>query len=53
MYVWEKSSSTFGGLFQKDEEHIEYLPHKMTPDDAQLVMDFFDIVALGKYNLYL
>lgn len=53
MYIWEKQKSMFGGLFQTDEQVIKYLPHKITPEDATMLMEFFDIVALSKYDMYL
>ena len=53
MYVWQKQKSTFGGLFQKDEQEIRYLPHSITLEEAEVLMNFFDMVALSKYDMYL
>ena len=53
MYVWHKQKSMFGGLFQSDDIEFKYLPHKISPEDATILMQFFDIVALSKYDMYL
>ena len=42
-----------GGLFQSDEIQFKYLPHKISPQDATLLLNFFDVIALGKYDMYL
>lgn len=33
MYVYEKKTKV-GVFFSSDEFHVEYLPHKITPDDV-------------------
>lgn len=53
MYIWQKQKSSFGGLFQKDQQEIKYLPHTITIDEAELLMNFFDMIALSKYDMYL
>ena len=53
MYIWQKQKSTWGGLFQKDEQEIRYLPHSITLEEAEVLMNFFDMVALSKYDMYL
>lgn len=53
MYIWQKQKSTWGGLFQKDEQEIRYLPHTITIEEAEVLMNFFDMVALSKYDMYL
>lgn len=53
MYIWQKQKSTFGGLFQKDIQEIKYLPHTITLEEAELLMNFFDMIALSKYDMYL
>ena len=53
MFVWQKQKSMFGGLFQSDNIEFQFLPHKISPEDATVIMNFFDIVALAKYDMYL
>ena len=53
MYIWQKQKSTWGGLFQKDEQEIRYLPHTITVEEAEVLMNFFDMIALSKYDMYL
>ena len=42
-----------GGLFQKDTQEIKYMPHKITIEEANLLMNFFDMAALSKFDMYL
>ena len=42
-----------GGLFQKDTQEIKYMPHKITAEEANLLMNFFDMAALSKFDMYL
>ena len=53
MYIWQKQKSTWGGMFQKDTQEIRYLPHMITIEEAEVLMNFFDMVALSKYDMYL
>jgi len=53
IYIWQKSKSTFGGLFQKTQQYLERRPHTVTIDEAALVMNYFDMVALQKFSGYL
>lgn len=53
MYIWQKAKSSFGGLFQKEWQEIKYLPHSITIEEAEVLMNFFDMVALSKYSMYL
>jgi hypothetical protein len=53
MYIWQKQSSSMGGLFQKDTQEIKYMPHKLTIEEANLLMNFFDMAALSKFDMYL
>lgn len=36
-----------GGLFQKDTQEIKYMPQKITIEEANLLMNFFDMAALS------
>ena len=40
-------------MFQKDTQEIRYLPHMITIEEAEVLMNFFDMVALSKYDMYL
>jgi hypothetical protein len=53
MFIWEKYSSKWGGMIQKTEQSIKYLPHAVTLEEAQILLNIFDTIALGKYSLYL
>lgn len=53
MYVWRRQKSRFGGLFSKDQQSIEMRPHRLTMDDVETVMTFFDLIALKKYRTFL
>jgi hypothetical protein len=53
MYIWQKQSSSMGGLFQKDTQEIKYMPHKLSVEEAGLMMNFFDMAALSKFGMYL
>ncbi len=53
MFIWEKFSSKWGGMIQKTEQSIQYLPHAVTLEEAQVLLNIFDTIALGKYSLYL
>jgi len=53
MYIWQKQKSTWGGLFQKDEQEIRHLPHTITVEEAEVLMNFFDMVALSKFDMYI
>lgn len=46
MFIWEKQSSKFGGLIQKTEQYIERRPHDLSLEETELLMSFFDMVAL-------
>ncbi len=53
LYIWQKSTSSFGGLFTKEQQYIERRPHTLTVEEAALVMNMFDMVALQKFSGYL
>lgn len=53
MFVWRRQKSTMGGTFTKDEQSIEYRPHRLSIEDVEVVMTFFDLIALKKFRGYL
>lgn len=52
MYIWQKTKSKYGGMVKSDKMSIEYRPHNVTPDEAKLLMNFFDTIALEKFNKF-
>ncbi len=50
LYLWEKQTSKFGGLFQKDNQYLEKRPHTITLEEAQLLMSWFDMIALKHFK---
>ncbi len=52
MWMWERSTSKMGGLMQKQETIVQYLPHTVSFDDAKVLMNIFDTVALTKFKQY-
>lgn len=53
MFIWRRQKSQFGGLFQSDEQSIERRPHMLSVDDVEVLMTFFDIIALKKFRTFL
>ncbi|TNV82010.1 hypothetical protein FGO68_gene7730 [Halteria grandinella] len=53
MFVWRRQKSKMGGTFTKDEQSIEYRPHRLSIEDVEVVMTFFDLIALKKYRGFL
>ena len=53
MFIWEKYSSKWGGMIQKTEQSIQYRPHAITLEEAQILLNIFDTIALEKYGKYL
>lgn len=49
IYVMKKSKSTFGGLFQKETIDFKRQSHIVTAEDAEILMSFFDVIALKKF----
>lgn len=50
VFVMSKSKSTFGGLFQKQTIEFKKRPHILTVEEAEILMTFFDIIALKKFQ---
>jgi len=53
MFIWEKYSSKWGGMTKRTEQRIEYRPHAITLEEAQVLLNLFDTIALEKYSKYL
>ena len=53
LFIWQKSKSSFGGLFTQEQQYIERRPHTLTVEETALVMNSFDMVALQKFSGYL
>ena len=41
LFIWDKSTSRLGGLFQDDEIVVQKVPHKISPSDVLLLQTFF------------
>jgi hypothetical protein len=50
VYVMKKSKSTFGGMFQSEKIDFKRQSHQVTTEDAELLMTFFDVIALKKFQ---
>ena len=50
LYLWQKQSSKFGGLFQKDTQYLEKRPHTISLEEAELLMSWFDMIALKHFQ---
>jgi len=50
IYVMKKTKSTFGGAFVKEDFSIKRQSHTVTPEDAETLMTFFDIIAFKKFK---
>ena len=50
VFMWQKEKSTFGGMFQKTEQYLEKRSHNTTPEEAEMLMSFFDMVALKHFK---
>jgi hypothetical protein len=53
MFIWEKFTSRWGGMVQKTQQSIQYLPHAVTLEEAQILLNTFDTIALEKYSMYI
>ena len=42
-----------GGMTKNTQQRIEYRPHKITVEEAQILLNLFDNIALEKYQNYL
>ncbi|KAF9919058.1 hypothetical protein BX616_002406 [Lobosporangium transversale] len=45
MLIVRTKRSTLGGLFERDETRIEYIPHVLSQQDAMLLQMFFEVIA--------
>lgn len=52
MLIVKNSKSVLGGLFGSSDEHIVRVPHIMTPDDLQMLLDYFDIITYDRFMKY-
>lgn len=52
IYIWQKTKSKFGGLRTSDKQYLETRPHNVTPDEAKLLLNFFDMIAVEKFNQF-
>ena len=43
------SRSSWGGLFKSTSERVVRVPHVMTPQDLQQLLDYFDLIALNRF----
>ena len=47
--IVRNSKSSWGGLFSKSTERVERIPHAMTPQDLQQLLDYFDLIAFNRF----
>lgn len=47
--IVRSSKSSWGGLFSKSSERVERIPHSMTPQDLQQLLDYFDLIAFNRF----
>jgi hypothetical protein len=50
IYVMKKSKSRFGGMFEKETIDFKKQSHIVTAEDAEILMTFFDVIALKKFQ---
>ena len=48
LFVMKKTKSTFGGAFVNVDYSIRREPHNVTPADAEVLMNYFDLIAFRK-----
>jgi hypothetical protein len=53
VYVMKRSKSRMGGMFEKEEIIYKRQSHTITAEDAEVLMTFFDVIALKKFKLLL
>jgi hypothetical protein len=49
MLILKSSKSSWGGLFSSDSVKIVETPHIMGPEDLQVLLDFFDLIAMQRF----
>jgi len=47
--ILRSSKSSFGGLFSSSSEKVVKVPHSMTPQDLQQLLDYFDLIAMKRF----
>jgi len=47
--ILRNSRSSLGGLFSSSTEKVVRVPHAMTPDDLQQLLDYFDLIAMRRF----
>jgi hypothetical protein len=52
LLIMRSSHSSWGGLFSSSDEHIERVPHNLTPVDLQTLLDYFDLIAFDRFMKY-
>jgi hypothetical protein len=50
LFLWQKQSSKFGGLFKKDTQYLERRPASISLEDAETLMSWFDMIALKHFS---
>jgi hypothetical protein len=53
MFIWQKYESKMGGMTKRTQDRIEYRPHAISLEEAQVLLNLFDNIALEKYSKYL
>ena len=53
IYIWQTQKSRFGGLITSDKQSLEIRPHNVTPDEAKLLLNFFEMTAMEKFNYFI
>jgi hypothetical protein len=46
LYLWEKQTSKFGGLFQTTKQEFTTRPHDITLEEVDILMKWFESVTL-------
>jgi hypothetical protein len=41
------------GLFKSQKQWIERRPHTISAEDATLIMNYFDMIAMKKFAIYI
>ena len=47
--ILRNSKSSWGGLFSSSSQQIVRVPHAMTPEDLQQLLDYFDLIAFNRF----
>jgi hypothetical protein len=53
LLVVKTTKSYLGGLFKDEHVTIKHSPHKLSPDDLSTLLDYFDLVAFGRFRTYI